>query len=99
MTKTKTQFGVAQEADFSMNTWTFRMPDNYLVAAGEFAIIDKAAYEKMQSALSDSLQMLEQTLSYRNANKLTAGNVFLEYTIDSVREVISEEPCLSVIGS
>jgi hypothetical protein len=44
---------------------------------------------KMYSALESSLQMLEQTLAYRNANGIRFGNVFLECTIDQVKEALS----------
>lgn len=45
---------------------------------------------EMLQALKDSLQMLEQTLSYRKENKLFVGNIFLESTIDTVKEVIEK---------
>jgi hypothetical protein len=46
-----TQFGTAYGADFEENTWTFLMPDNFKVWAGEFAIVDKTVYEKMLAVL------------------------------------------------
>ena len=46
-----TQFGTAYGADFEENTWTFLMPNDFKVWAGEFAIVDKTIYEKMLSVL------------------------------------------------
>ena len=49
-----------------------------------------AAAPDMLEALQDSLQMLEQTLSYRENNDLKAGNIFLESTIEKVKSVIKK---------
>jgi hypothetical protein len=51
MRTVKTQFGISATADFEENTWTFEMPDNYSVWAGNFAIVDKQVYDKMLDAL------------------------------------------------
>jgi hypothetical protein len=45
---------------------------------------------EMFCALESSLQMLEQTLAHRNANGVRMGNVFLEATIQQVKDVISK---------
>lgn len=52
MSKLKTQFGTALTADFQENTWTFLMPDNFKVSAGEFAILPKDKYNELLVALS-----------------------------------------------
>lgn len=57
------------------------------VEANANAVLVKSA-PKMYSALESSLQMLEQTLAYRNANGIRFGNVFLECTIDQVKEAL-----------
>lgn len=49
-----------------------------------------AAAPEMYSALESSLQMLEQTIKYRNANGIRMGNVFLEATISQVKEAIKK---------
>lgn len=49
-----------------------------------------SAAPDMYSALESSLQMLEQTLTYRNANDLKMGNVFLETTIQQVKDAMSK---------
>lgn len=51
MTTIETQIGIAHSADFEENTWTFLMPDNYRIAAGTFAIVDKKVYDEMMIAL------------------------------------------------
>ena len=43
----KTQFGTSISADFDEQTWTFKIPEDFSVSAGEFAIIDKATYEEL----------------------------------------------------
>ena len=87
----KTQIGTAMTADFEENTWTFIMPNKYEVCAGAFAIVDKPIYDEMMSALKDSLQMLEQTQTYRKENTLTGGNVFIDSTIEKVKSIIQKE--------
>lgn len=49
-----------------------------------------AAAPDMYDALKMSLQMLEQTLSYREQNELTAGNIFLTSTIDEIKRAIKK---------
>jgi hypothetical protein len=46
-----TQFGTAASADFEERTWTFEMPENFKVWAGEFAIVDKMVYDELLEAL------------------------------------------------
>jgi len=46
----KTQIGTAVTADFEDNTWTFEMPDEFNVTAGNFAILPLEAYNKLMTA-------------------------------------------------
>jgi hypothetical protein len=46
-----TQIATSMTADFNENTWTFLMPENYKVWAGQFAIVDKQVYDKMKSII------------------------------------------------
>ena len=64
---------------------TFRGKDEYTANAKLIS-----AAPDMYSALESSLQMLEQTLTYRNANDLKMGNVFLEATIQQVKDAMSK---------
>lgn len=41
-------------------------------------------------ALEDSLQIMEQTLVYRNANGLSVGNVFLTSAISQAKAAIEK---------
>ena len=50
--KAGVQFGIAATADFLENTWTFEMPENFSVSAGEFAIVPKAEYEALLTELN-----------------------------------------------
>lgn len=49
------------------------------------------AAPKMFEALQESLSMMEQTLSYRENNNLTSGNVFLSTTISKVKSIINKQ--------
>ena len=42
-----TQFGESLTGDFEERTWTFEMPEDFTIKAGEFAIVPKAEYESM----------------------------------------------------
>ena len=46
-----TQIATSMTADFDENTWTFLMPENYKVWAGQFVIVDKLVYDKMKSII------------------------------------------------
>jgi tRNA 2-selenouridine synthase SelU len=46
----------------------------------------------LEEALRDSLQMMEQTMVYREANGLTVGNVFLECAIDKAMKLLNPTP-------
>ena len=46
-----TQIATSMTADFDENTWTFLMPENYKVWAGQFAIVDKQVYDKMKAII------------------------------------------------
>jgi len=41
------QFGKSAGADFEERTWTFEMPDNFEVVAGDFAIVPIDTYNKL----------------------------------------------------
>ena len=47
----KTQFGESLTADFQENTWTFEMPTDYKVFAGDFAIVPKENFLELVKAL------------------------------------------------
>ncbi len=49
-----------------------------------------AAAPELLEALKGSLQMLEQTLTYRNANNIKMGNVFLETAIEESKIAIKK---------
>ena len=71
MEKVSTQIGTALTADFEENTWTFLMPENYKVWAGEFAIVDKPIYDELLKALQmvldvDKSRGLESSLFTKN---------------------------------
>ena len=70
MIKMKTQFGTSFGADFEYSTWKFKMPKNFEIRAGEFAIVDKQVYDKMIELLRDSNYTLKKT-------KITYGKGFL----------------------
>ena len=44
---------------------------------------------KQRNALKSALQMLEQTLAYRKANNIIGGNIFLERTINEIKEALN----------
>lgn len=46
-----TQIGQSEGADFEEDTWTFKMPEDFEVMAGEFAIMPRANFEAMKDAL------------------------------------------------
>ncbi len=49
-----------------------------------------AAAPDLLEVAKASLSMLEQTLSYRENNKLTAGNIFLTSTIEEINKAIKK---------
>lgn len=51
MKTVSTQIATSMTADFDENTWTFLMPDNYTVWAGQFAIVDKQVYDRMKTII------------------------------------------------
>jgi len=50
----KTQLGVSESADFEENTWTFKMPERYKVAAGLFQIVHVEIFEEMLNIVKNS---------------------------------------------
>lgn len=51
MNEVNTQIATSMTADFEENTWTFLMPENYKVWAGQFAIVDKQIYDRMKTII------------------------------------------------
>jgi len=49
----KTQFAISESADFENSTWTFEMPENHIVCAGEFAIVDRTLYNNLMQSAED----------------------------------------------
>ncbi len=47
MKEVKTQFGTAVTADFEESTWTFKMPEDFSVWPGNFAIVDIEVYKQL----------------------------------------------------
>lgn len=47
----KIQFGQSATADFEEKTWTFEMPEQFSVIAGEFAIVPKNTFKEMLDML------------------------------------------------
>lgn len=41
------QFGTSATGDFELSTWTFEMPEDFKIWAGEFVIIPKEDYIKL----------------------------------------------------
>ena len=58
MSKLKTQIGETLTADFEEQTWTFEMDENFIITAGEFAIIPKENYDKLFKILAN-LSLIE----------------------------------------
>lgn len=51
--KTGVQYGTSVTANFSENTWTFEMPEDFKMTAGEFAILPK---ELFSALMCESIQ-------------------------------------------
>lgn len=45
--------------------------------------------DRLRQGLVECLQMMEQTMAYRNANGITAGNTFLQSTIDKAKKLLN----------
>ncbi|WP_281681738.1 hypothetical protein [Zunongwangia profunda] len=41
------QFGKSLIGDFEESTWTFKMPEDFTLSAGKFAIVPEEEYEKL----------------------------------------------------
>lgn len=54
------QFGISWDADFEDNRWSFLMPNEYAVCAGEFAIMDKETLGDIKEALIAAQRNFEQ---------------------------------------
>lgn len=47
----KTQVGKSLTADFQENTWTFEMKENFIITAGDFAVIPIRVLLELTTAL------------------------------------------------
>ncbi len=72
MNEVGTQIATSFSADFDENTWTFLMPENYKVWAGDFAIVDKQVYDKMLAAL----KMVDDARNYFAPNLRITNEIF-----------------------
>ena len=76
-----TQIGTSMFSDFEENTWTFLMPDNFQVWAGQFAIVDKQVYDKMK----EIIEYVNQECS------IGSGPADLSYDfVDCLRSIIDK---------
>lgn len=57
MKQKEIQFGISEAADFMKNTWVFKMPKNYSVFAGEFALVPKDKFQKAANALNSIMKL------------------------------------------
>ena len=89
MGKVATQFGTAHSADFEENTWTFLMPDNYKIWAGQFAIVDKPVYDAMLTACKNSLRDI-QKLNKQLIAEGKHGYVLMENELNDVIKKATE---------
>lgn len=64
----KTQIGTSFTADFEDITWSFKMPEDFKVWSGEFAIIDRPVYNELLAALKEAKEVLLQ-LDHRHNGK------------------------------
>jgi hypothetical protein len=63
------QYGTAESADFEAMTWTFRMPEGFKVAAGDFAILPRIEYDISTSLpRSDFYALQDDNARLRAAN-------------------------------
>jgi ribosomal protein L37AE/L43A len=63
------QYGTAESADFEAMTWTFRMPEGFKVAAGNFAILPRIEYDISTSLpRSDFYALQDDNARLRAAN-------------------------------
>jgi hypothetical protein len=60
METVSTQFGTAATADFEEMTWTFQMPENFKVWAGEFAIVDKKVYDQLLESFTEIISITDR---------------------------------------
>ena len=60
----KTQFGESLTADFQENTWTFEMPTDFKVFAGDFAIVPKENFLELVKALKGISNSIEYQSDY-----------------------------------
>lgn len=56
----KTQIGISAGADFEEKSWTFLMPEDFEVRAGQFAIVDKRLYDELISRVPSYHELLNE---------------------------------------
>lgn len=56
--KVETQIGMSAGADFSENTWSFEMDENYSVWAGKFAIVPLDKYEDALQRINIAIEAI-----------------------------------------
>lgn len=78
--KKEIQFGISATADFEENTWTFEMPEDYSVSAGEYALVPKDKFDKAIEALS-AMKKLAYNGDLDKAELLTA---YMDEIIDDL---------------
>lgn len=88
-----TQFGESLTGDFEEKTWTFEMPEDFTLKAGEFAIVPKAEYEAMvefmnQLKPSDSNQVKKYLIQIKDD--------FFNRMISEIESMSSEEKAKKV---
>lgn len=91
------QFGRADAADFEAGTWTFEMIGDYRVAAGDFAILPRSAFDALKAQRDELLRMLESVTDvYASVRKTMAdlhpmdGWSAQTMTIDAARALIQK---------
>ena len=83
MSNLKAQFGTADDANFKKCIWSFKMPSDYKVSAGNFAILPQDKYQE----LIKSIERL--CFSVRVHPDYQQGSEF-EDMVSSVEKAINE---------
>ncbi|MDI6051385.1 hypothetical protein QLS31_16295 [Flavobacterium sp. XS2P24] len=86
MSKLKTQIGEALTSDFSENTWTFEMQDNFSVTAGEFAILPKDKYERLLVAMKGIVNSMSAHPDYEPNSEFMDMVTRCEDILDDVEQ-------------
>lgn len=73
----KTQIGISEGANFEENTWTFQMPEGFVVKAGEFSIVPS-------QTICDILSKANRVLD------AIGNNADLQFVKDDMRFILDE---------